>query len=132
MNKLITSCVFFTGLVSSTVFAGYATITPLLDSESPSGAMCALVNKAGKTLIGDFVRVNKKVIPVTTNTSKITKQSKSWSGEGFEGTFNISKGKLMENASGFNVGSSPFGKLTFIYKGNEGSVDAKEECYGSD
>lgn len=131
MKKIYTGLALISLFAASTAFAGSASLSPLSDAEGPSGASCGILDKAGNFLVADVVRVNNTLVQVKLN-AKVTKQSKSWSGDGFEASFTIPKGKLRETSQGFTVGKSPLGKLTFSYKGEEGSVAAVEECYGAD
>lgn len=107
-----------------------AQIDPLKVNEIAGGAGCAIVNSKGDIIIDEKVKVDGSLVAV--KKAFVSKQSASFDGKEFKAVFSLSKGKLQESKEGFNVGKSPVGKLKFNYKGVEGVMDAREQCFGSD
>ena len=129
-SKLFTGLMAAAGILStSLLFASdNINITPLTTAEASGGAMCAIVDAKGKTLVDDRIKINGALIPL--KTTGITRTTKSMEGKDLEVTFAVAKGKLPEDANGgFTVGSSPTGNLLIKFKGNTFETKAKQECY---
>lgn len=107
-----------------------AELMPLNDSEISGGATCMIVNTKGGVLIDERVKIDNVLLDV--KKLDMTKKTKTWLGDGLKITFTLSKGKMLEDKEGFSVGTSPMGKLVFNYKGVQGTLKAREQCFGSD
>ena len=123
--KLLISGIYFAATCSIA-----AQIEPLKINEIAGGAGCAIVNTKGDIIIDQQVKIDGALVSV--KKVFVSKQSSSFDGKEFKAIFSLNKGKLQEYEGGFNVGKSPVGKLKFIYKGVDGVMDAREQCFGSD
>ena len=107
------------------------TVTPIEDSEFSGGATCVIVNKEGKVLIDERIKIDGKWIEL--QKKSFTQKSKSWSGPDTLISFTLGRGKVLESSDGgFSVGKTPAGKLVILHKGASINLVAHEECYGSD
>lgn len=112
-------------------FSAAAQITPIEQKDISGGASCAIVNKKGDVIIDDKVNMNGSLVAV--KQAFVSNKSKSFEGKDFKAVFVLAKGKLQETSDGgFSVGKSPVGQLKFNYKGVEGVMDAREECFGAE
>ncbi len=108
-----------------------AELMPLNESEISGGASCMIVNTKGEFLVDERVKIDGALFDVKKQT--VTTKMKTWLGEDLKITFTLSKGKMLEDKKGgFSVGTSPIGKLVFNYKGIQGTLKAREQCFGSD
>ncbi len=108
-----------------------AELMPLNDSEISGGASCMIVNTKGKFLIDERVKIDGTLFDL--KKQAVTTKTKTWLGDDLKITFTLSKGKMLEDKQGgFSVGTSPIGKLVFNYKGVQGTLKAREQCFGSD
>ena len=107
-----------------------AELMPLNDSEIGGGATCMIVNTKGEFLIDDRVKIDGILFDV--KKQAVTTKTKTWLGDDLKITFTLSKGKMLEDKTGgFSVGTSPIGKLVFNYKGVQGTLKAREQCFGT-
>jgi hypothetical protein len=118
----------FLGVFSVSVYS--AELEPLSEAEVYGGAGCIIANPKGKTLVeGDRIKIDGTLIEL--KKGAFTKNSKTWSGEGIEVVFSISKGKLLETKDGgFSPGKGAMGRLSFTHKGSKGEIKAQEKCSG--